>query len=348
MLIRNSRPSCRPPLPELKWSEEIPSGWLPVDIGGSDPVIRWMNVGTAGLSEPFFHVSVNRLRAASAEIETELSVLERGTGHLPPVAPSGIIFNMSRCGSTLLVSALREAENVVVLSEAMPIENTMYWTGSRSTHWARRASALLTPLTTVFSHYQGLPARNLVIKCSVGAIAALREVRKEWPNVPCIVPIRDPIEVLASNLQLPPQWLQSAYNNNRADEVFSGLFGAPPANVMASGITDLCAWVIGRYCAESLSALDDKCRVVDYEDLTPETAMGIAEFFGLSFSPEGLGRLQKSFRVNAKKPGQPFSSDGEAKRSAATEGVRKAARRWVSDSYQELRRRAYRPWRKGA
>jgi hypothetical protein len=349
MLIPNTRMPWRPPLPTLNWSGEISNGWLPVDIAGNDPIVRWMNVGSATLSDPFFQSSVARLRGASNELETELEVLGGRTAHLSPAAPAGIIFNMSRCGSTLLVNALRRAEGVVGLSEAGPVEHLMGRAASRSTYWARTAGAFLTPLTTVFAHYQGPPAKNVVIKTATGAIAALRAVRSAWPRVPCIVLVRDPIEVLVSNLRQPPPWLSVAYNNSRVENLFDGLFGSPPANILTltSGTTDLCAWAIGRYCAEALPALDDACRVVDYEDLNAEAVVGIAKFFGLRFSPEGLADLDEIFRVDAKRPRQAFESDRERKHAEATESVRKAADQWVGASYGELRQRSYQGWRKG-
>jgi hypothetical protein len=346
MLIPNTRTPWRPPSGEVKWSWEVSGGWLPADIGGNEPVIRWMNVGSASLSEPFFQGSVGRLRGeGSNELETELLALGSGTAHLPQVAPAGIVFNMSRCGSTLIINSLRRAENVVALSEAQPVERIIGWTASRSAYWVKTAGALLTPLTTVFAHHQGEPAKNVVIKTATGAIAALRSLRKWWPDVPCVVLTRNPVEILVSNVQKPPQWLRAAYDDNKIDDLFGGLFGRPPENVMASGITEICAWAIDRYCAEALGALDNGCRVVDYEDLSIETVVKIAEYFGLTFTSEGLGELQEVFQFDSKRPKRRFNSDRETKQAGATELIRKAADRWPSASYDELRQLSYDGWR---
>jgi hypothetical protein len=303
-----------------------------------------MKVGSAALSEPLFQGSIGRLRGNCPELETELRVLERGTTHMPPVVPAGIIFNMSRCGSTLLVNALRTADGVVGLSEAGPIEEVMGAAASGSNFWKRRATVLLTAVTSVFSHYQGAPAKKVIIKCATGTIATLTAVREVWPTVPCVVLIRNPIEVLMSNLQKPPRWLASAYDDNRVEGLFGGLLGTPSAAAMASR-ADLCGWGIGRYCAEALSVMDDACRVVDYSDLNPETTIKIASFFGLTFSPAGLQCLRDAFLMDAKNTRRAFASDVESKRRDASGHIRKAADCWVSAAYHQLDELRYESWR---
>jgi hypothetical protein len=208
--------------------------------------------------------------------------------------------------------------------------------GTKSAYWSDRAQALLTPLTTLFAHYQGSPAKKVVIKTSTGAVAALRSLRKAWPMVPCVVMIRNPLEVLVSNLQKPPEWLVAVYANNRGNGLFEGLFGVPPVEALNGGVANICAWVIGRYCATALDALDDRCRVLDYEDLGPEAAISVAEFFGVRFSAEELQELGESFQVNAKYPTQTFEPDSEAKLQKATESVARAARLWIGSAYDDL------------
>jgi hypothetical protein len=306
-----------------------------------------MNVGSATFLEPFFHGSVGSLRGSSDELETDLAVLRSASTRLAPVLPAGVIFNMSRCGSTLLLNLLKRADNVVGLSEAQPFERMMYLAASRSVYWAKTCGALLTPLTTIFAHYQGPPPKRVVLKCAMGGIATLKAVRAFWPDVPCVVLIRNPTEVLVSNVQKPPRWLREAYDDNRTDGLFGGMFGPPPDDILASGIVDLSAWAVGRYCAEALAVLDDGCRVVDYEDLTEGTAIGIAEYFGLSFSAQELHHVRELLRLDAKTPWRAFDADSQKKRSEVNEIIRTAATRFVEDHYSELRRRSYRGWSNG-
>jgi hypothetical protein len=319
MLIPNARLFGAPPTPGVGWSEQIRPGWLPIEIAGMEPVVRWMKVNSFQLSDPFFSTSVERLRVgphSARELETRLNVFVHGTAHLVPVAPAGVILHMSRCGSTLLANALRSAVRVVAVSEAASIEMMMSLASSASTYWSKMCTGLLEPLTTVFAHYLGPPAKNVVIKCSAIAIAHFEAIRRAWPTVPCIILIRNPVEVLVSNLERPGRWVQAYGAANDG----SGMFGTPPASVLASGRAELPAWVIGRFCNAALAVMDERCRVINYEDLNPKSVAGIAEFFGLEFTSEGLRDFQGAFHVDAKRVDRIFKPDQQTKQSLAARG----------------------------
>ena len=109
------------------WSDGVPQGWLPVGIG---QCLRWMQVDGAPLTEPFFGRSVDVMRAKTpprTERETEFSVLRRVTDYLPAKVPAGVVFHMSRCGSTLVMNGLRWAETAFSLAEDPLFGRVMQW-----------------------------------------------------------------------------------------------------------------------------------------------------------------------------------------------------------------------------
>ena len=322
---------------EQKWpGAAIPPGWLPVDITGGVPIVRWIKVGLAPLTDPFFAQTVSNRRGGGSsvpECETDISILERGAADLPFVTPSGIICHMTRCGSTLLANAMRAAREATILSEASAIGRVIGWIGSPSRHWAMVGSKLIEPLIKIFAHYQGSDTRHIVIKCGNEGFHSLRTLRAAWPEVPVLVLIRDPIEVLVSNFQQPPRWFLDWYDSPTVTR-----FGTPPPEVLAGGAAEYCAWTIGRFCSEALAVVDNGCRVLDYADLTPEVAKRVGSYFNLSFSPEGERSFLEVFRYNVKYPNRVFEADSETKRLAATERIKTSAARWVDGPYAELRK----------
>jgi hypothetical protein len=86
--------------------------------------------------------------------------------------------------------------------------------------------------------------------------------------------------------------------------------------------------------------MDDKCAVIEYEDLTPATAAAVVAYFGLQFSSDGERRLAEVFRLDAKNPGRVFETDAEAKEHAATETLKRCTDRWAGAPYSQLRKRA--------
>jgi hypothetical protein len=319
-------------------SERIPPGWLPIGFAAEQAVIRWLMVGAATLSEPMYQNTVDALRGsvfAPPEIETELSVLRYGASRLPAAVPAGLILHMSRCGSTLLLNALKKADDVVGLGEVDPLDQALVRSSSRSKYWAEIFGDLLEPLIAVFANYQGTGARQVVVKFGPCGILELRAIRVVWPRVPCIVLIRTPIEVLVSNLRSPPRWMRYWYEDPKSHWI-----GYPPREVLASDAANCCAWMLGRCCSEALSALDDGCAVIDYGDLCPATVRYVAAYFGLKFSLEAERRASETFGVHCKFPTRAYEDDSAAKQRLATPSIRAVADRWVTASYQELRQRA--------
>lgn len=296
----------------------VPAGWIPVQIEKHHGIIRWMKPGARRLFEPFFQETVHRFRFERVpEFETELTALEG----VVPLTPAGIIFHVSRCGSTLVLNALKAAERVVGVGEAGPFQVLM-----QAGRWATGHRELLGPLTRVFACYQGGPTRNVIIKCAVEEIAALPALRKIWPEVPCVVLIRNPIEVIVSNAQRPPRWTSAELRK---------WFGDPPPDLDFQSSADYIAWVTGQFCSAALAVVDSRCWVVDYASLSLDVVRRIARYFNLVFSGAGEQHFQEAFRTHAKSR-QVFTQDAEDKCNAATEAIKQAADKWVTAPYSRL------------
>jgi hypothetical protein len=313
------------------WNAARPFGWIPVSLSARDSVARWIYLGRAQLMEPFFFQDVASLRRqGAAEIEADIAVLDETYSSECESAPAGIIFHMSRCGSTLVSNALRKAENVVTLAEAQPCQVAMALAARSSRYWARRSAQLLRGLIRSFANYREGENRRVVIKCSVQELGAIRSIRAIWPQVPCVILIRNPTEVVVSNLRRPPKWLKPWERTT--------WFGQAISDAKLEREADYVAWVVGEFCIKARGAIDRYCRVVDYEQLSPETIREIAKSFGLHFSPTSETSLQKTFQMHSKDK-RPFVRDMEAKQRSADEGIRASVNRWATEPYLELRNR---------
>jgi hypothetical protein len=138
------------------WVDGTPQGWVPVGVGGRYLIVRWMKVGSSAFEEPFCESMVERLRSQmtpTPELETDITMLERAAVNLPSAKPSGIIYHMTHCGSTLVLNALRTANKVVPAGEAQPIEMLLSLLGVGSRYWAARSSRCVQSIASVFAHY---------------------------------------------------------------------------------------------------------------------------------------------------------------------------------------------------
>jgi hypothetical protein len=197
---------------------------------------------------------------------------------------------------------------------------------------------MLPKLMGVFATYDDKPPSQLVVKCGVGGIRGLEAIRSIWPDTPCIVLIRNPVEVLVSNLRRPPMFLIDWYIDPRAC-----WFGQPPDDVIDAGILETCAWILGQACAEALNKSDEKCLVMDYEHLGKAAMHVAADHFGLRSKSDFTYELERVFRLNSKTRDQQFTDDRKLKQDMATREIRRSAERWIEAPYSKLLSRAIKP-----
>ena len=156
-------------------------------------IIRWMHGGSAALNEPFFSSAIEKLRAQDpppSEFETEIGELIEAACNLPPVQPAGIIFPMSRCGSTLMLNALKAADEVVGLGEAQPVTRVLQMASAPSDHWRALGKSLLMSLMSIYASCEEAGDKERL--CSNALQMALSPTPKLSGRVCNTSPISDP------------------------------------------------------------------------------------------------------------------------------------------------------------
>ncbi len=324
-------------------------GWLPIEMGldrhppvAPEGIVRWMEFGDTPLVEPFFSHTVDRLRQVvppAREWDTDLDAVLRLASRVAPVKPAGFIFHISRCGSTLVANGLRTAEGTVLVSESKAITRLLLPRSEGGAYiekrWTERRHALLESLFTLFANYRTGTAERLLIKFSSVSTLSLPMVRAYWPDVPCLVIVRDPAEVIVANLP-GGGWMDLKNSPERAEEVF-GFDGAPVAEMTRE---EYAARVVGELLRSAMAGPAALCQLVDYEDLNERRIREIAAFFGLQL-PEAEKKLEFVLGHYAKDPAarRPFEDDRARKQQQVTPAIRRAAQRWVMPAYIDLRAR---------
>jgi hypothetical protein len=325
-------------------------GWLPLDFE-FDPRpgvvtgagVRWLEFGTLPLDEPFFWQTVEKLRALAppaVEIDTTAEAMFRLTGRLPAVVPAGFIFHISHCGSTLIANAMRNAPNTLVAAEAMPFVRLARWHPEPSdrylrARWFAFRRRLFEATFRLFAHYRTGGTERLVVKFSSINTLSMNFVRQAFPEVPCVLVVRDPNDVLVSTLN-ENGWLLHK-NQPGETEAFYGWTG-PPRPFAEMSNEEYCAGLLGRHLEAAREAVDARCKVIDYEDLNPKRMHEIAAFFGLEL-PRESSELGKIFGVYSKDPSKAlvYRDDRGMKRRALSREASVAAQRWAMPHYIELR-----------
>jgi hypothetical protein len=303
-------------------------------IGNMPPVI-WASA--VNVQSPFFPRSP-WYRAAANEIRyvrTDFRSIVSTGSCLPERRPAGFIFHVSRCGSTLVSNVLKTNPHNVVLSEADPICAVLSETLQNLSDPGRRE--VMKALVNIFSARgdgSGSGDYNVVIKCTAWNSLWSSDVLATWPEVPILVIIRHPVEVVMSNLKRPPLWLSRRAIPARLADVCSV---SPDTDVTAMSEVEYVSFIVGTHCEALLRLLKGNCRIIDYEDLCVDALLEIGRWFGMQ---EGLNAdLVSALAMQYSKDPTGKTrhvDDRERKRLNASTEVISAVEKWALHAYERL------------
>jgi len=318
-------------------------GWLPTGIifTASGVSVRWIEFGDKRLSEPFFPQTIRKLRMSEPPARERVTGAEALVTHartLPPAPPAVVILHVSRCGSTLLGNALGTGERVLVLSEARPVSAlvniNMSRTGPPSAGIERMRRAVLDAvLRTCAYHHHGGDTKP-VVKCNASTLLWMTELREVWPDTQFVILVRNPVEVMVSNILRPAGWMRARHValDSRS------LFGWSGVEVQQMTDEEYCARGLSAFCNAARRQRDSNCTVIDYEDLSPERIGRLAKTIGITLPRLDSDSYQKVFKTCAKDVDQSatYQDDRSLKTKQATESIKEAAAEWAEEPYRAL------------
>lgn len=311
----------------LTLGDAPPRHWLPTDVsaGPHGPQVEWLHFAGEPLNQPFYHDSVQRARALPINrllrCTTPLAALD-AFDDAP--APDGLIFHMSRCGSTLVAQMLAAMPGSIAVSEPPPLD-TLIQAAARGLVPAATVRQMIAALTR---DRADTPSRHRFIKLDSWHIFALPLLRTLYPDTPWVFLHRDPVEVLVSQQRMPgvhavPGMVPLDAFGIAADP------GVPHEAYLA--------WLLGHFCQAALDALGQGGGIaVDYRDLPTAVAGRILPHFAIVPDAGDRAALDRAGRRDAKAPDTAFKSDSSGKQSAASGGLRDLAQQHIWPAYARL------------
>ena len=312
------------------------AGWTPLHIGWgqSGPVVEWCYTGRRRFTAPFFEQDVAALMAQPFHLlfrrQTSLDVLEQLHAARPGLRPSGFIFHMSRCGSTLISQMLATLPQNIVISEAPPFDFVLHAHLYNPALTADHRIAALQWVVSALAQPDPLSPtpQRLFLKFSAWHTLDLALMQKAFPGVPWLFVYREPLEVMVSNLQTTSSQMLPT-------PVALALFGLSPAEVAAMSQEEYMARYLARICEAGLEQRQQG-RFVNYRELPEAVWTWLPEYFGVSYGTAELAAIQQAGQFNAKNPGQRFTPDSQSKQQEASALARQMTTQWIEPLYDRL------------
>lgn len=305
--------------------------WVPLRIfsrGGQD-LVDWAYLGDERFTDPFFEQTIAHCIRHPANVlfrhQTPFDTLRRLYDEHRGIAPTGFIFHMSRCGSTLVAQMLAAIERNVVISEARPIDQVLRAGVDEGRHidWLRW-------VVNAFAQRRRATEEHFFVKFDAWHVLHLALIRAAFPDTPWIFLYRDPIEVMVSQarergVQVVPGALSPA------------LFGLDPREPWITRLDEYAARVLARLCGAAWEQhAHGRGALINFNQLPDVVSGQLLDFFGVRFTPEEVSRLKAAAGFDAKRPGLVYEDDVAAKQRAATPELRRLCNQIVRPAYDRL------------
>ena len=309
--------------------------WFPIRIGHQNlqTTVEWCYLGSRRFTEPFFEQTISTcLRHPFNRLfrhQTPISALTELEQAQPGLPPTGFIFHMSRCGSTLVAQMLASMPQAIVVAEAEPIDAVLRAHFRDPNVSDDQRQAWLRSVVSALGRTRNPQEQYLFIKFDSWNIVDLPLIRRSFPGVPWLFLYRDPVEVMVSHQimrgsQMVPGMLEPE------------LLGMQASEIPSMTLDEYCARTLGAICWAAARMNFTDGRFMNYRELPEAVWTSLLDFFGVTDTVSHLERMRHVAQFHAKSPSTLFSNDTSAKQHAATEHMRSLADQWVRPAYERL------------
>ena len=304
-------------------------GWVPIRLiwQGAEPLVEWCYLGSARFTHPFFDSTIQlALQSPFNSVfrhHTTMAELGDWSRRSPGITPSGFIFHMSRCGSTVVSQMLAALAENVVVSEAGPADalarahlRAPGASQDQRTEWLRwMVRALGQRRAGAESQY--------FIKFDARTTLELPLLRQAFPEVPWIFVYRDPVEVMVSLAGRPNAMTTAGIGEN--------LLGSPMA------AEEYAARVLGMLCEAAEAQFPDmRGLLVNYRQLPEVVWRELPRHFGFELAAGEIEVMKAAAALDAKDRRRRFEPDSIRRQAEAPEAIRLAAAQWTVPQYERL------------
>jgi hypothetical protein len=316
--------------------------WIPCRVVWErhSPVVDWCYLGGVRFHEPFFEDTIRRavcrpfsaafLRRTPIEALNDIEALGAVQEAARP-DPAGLIFHMSRCGSTLISQMLKAVPGVTGFSEAPPVDAIVRAPELGIDVSEAQHACWLRWMVRGLGRGGGA-GHAYFLKLDCWHVMDLPLFRRAFPVVPWIFLYRDPIEVLASHASQPAEWTLPSY-------LKAERFGFDRATIEPAALAEYRARLLAGMLRSVLKCGKElEGRLVNYSQLPDWGWTTLPHVFGLDPSAQEIVAMQAIAMLDSKRSPIAFAPDTERKRARATPEIKALCETHLDPLYRELER----------
>ncbi|MBE0620240.1 MAG: hypothetical protein IH605_06580 [Burkholderiales bacterium] len=304
-------------------------GWLPLFLAarGEQPTVDWGYMGGERFIEPFCHDTLQKLASRPFNRlfrrQSGLELLRQRARSHPGLPLKGMVFHMSRCGSTLAAQWLAALPDSVVLSEPEPLDTLLQWPVRDSGVETVRA------LLAAMGQARREGDASLFLKTDCWHMAHIDRLLSAFPGTPWIFLYRDPLEVLVSHRRMPGWHLVPGSMAGH---------GLHPPDELRNFPLGHGAWIMSGVLQQARQAMarHGNGLLLNYSELPEALETRLAGHFGVDLSHLDHEILRAVGRRHSKQGHAAFQADAAEKRAAADAEMLELEARWLNEPYQLL------------
>lgn len=304
-----------------------------------EPNVDWCFVGDEHFTDSFYVESISRHMRKPYNLlfrpQCDMSELMQLTQDEPCATPQAFIFHMSRCGSTLLKRMLGTLPAMLAISESPAIDQVLMAPRHHANLTEAEYLRWIRAIILATGRPRGLGTRHSVVKFDAWHCAHIGWIERAFPDVPWVMLIRDPLEVMVSCL------------SSRSANMLPGIGHLPTGldlqQAFMVSAEEYVARMLADHLSRALAHADSPCAmVVNYRDLPDAALPAILAHLRLNVAPVELATMLTVAQRNAKQPSEPFVSDIADKQRLATDAIKHWEATLLRPLYEQLNHQAVR------
>ncbi|QLC67840.1 sulfotransferase family protein [Flavobacterium sp. LPB0248] len=287
--------------------QHIISNWIPIKLieKESEVYFEWIYLSDIPFADPFFDETIAKCRSHSYnskyfKVVSTVENLIDWSKELDFVELKGLIFHVSRCGSTMLSQSLSTSAENIMVSEAPIIDEIL-----RSDAFDKETkTVLLKSVIRFIGQRRFSEQKNLIIKLDAWSIFKASYLRSVFPEVPFALLYRNPGEVLRSHQKMAGMHMVP-------NLIPSSVFGITSKEIQETSFQQYQALVLEKYFQGFLDfyEMDNNVAMLNYNDGMKNVIERFVYFSNIDFSESELNGMLERLKKHSKNENAVFTGD---------------------------------------